>query len=731
LTRPPNPLARRLFLAVVVSSFVLFSPAARANAPWDAYRLFLRGLLKDHAGHPAEAVPFYQQALQKDPEAVFVQRSLAEAALGAGRLDVALAAAERVAERAPRDAAAHVLLGRARLAAGRGDEAQTAFDRALRLDPSNLEALRWSTGQLRLTNPAVARDALERFLDANSETPQAEAVREGLADILRRQGDAAGAEAGWKKILKTDPDNREARLGLAGLFDVRGDTVAALSAYDSYLALFPEDADVLARVGQLEYIRGNHSRAEEAFARAAPEKSADPIFNFWRALAAQDDGRWEDAALYMSRTAASNPQAGVLLRLASYHQRLNRPRDTVHTLRRLQRAHPENADFLFYLAQAYEDGGWRRAAIRWYARAVKKDPRRADAEFHLGLNWDQLGRFARAVPHLRRAIDLDPHHHIALNYLGYLWADRNENLAEALELIQRAVALDPDNPAYRDSLGWALFRLGRWPEAETALAASVHPADDPLVWAHYGDVLNVRGKADEASRAWQEGVLLDPGNKELLDRLGVKGAITHVAPRTAARTLLKRVEGQFRQIQGVAAFVDVEGRWAGRAVAGRGVWHYRSPDRFRLEILGPFFAPEALMIHTASGTRWFPPESASPEAEAAFVFLGAVLSGEHFRRFDVPEVNLRFDGARLVYEAPFGRLAIEGREKTLVEAAVPARDGSEVRLRLGGYIEQDGLRVPTVIQVDTEAGRVALSLSRVKANPPDDASLFQAPPTAP
>jgi len=223
---------------------------------------------------------------------------------------------------------------------------------------------------------------------------------------------------------------------------------------------------------------------------------------------------------------------------------------------------------------------------------------------------------------------------------------------------------------------------------------------------------------------------LDPENKDLMDRLGVEGAI-RVDPRTAARTLLKGVEGQFRKIQGLAAFVNVEGRWGGRAMAGRGVWHYRFPNRFRLEILGSFFAPSALLLHTSSGTRWFPPESASPDAEAGIVLLGAVLSGEHFKRFDAADVAVRFDGSRLIYEAPFGRLVIEGKGKKLVEAAIPASDGSDVRLRLGAYVEQDGLRVPTMIQVDTTGGRFAMSLSHLKADPPEDASLFQFPPSVP
>ena len=63
-----------------------------------------------------------------------------------------------------------------------------------------------------------------------------------------------------------------------------------------------------------------------------------------------------------------------------------------------------------------------------------------------------------------------------LNYLGYMNADRGVRLEEALQLIEKAVALDPENGAYLDSLGWALFRLDRLDEAEQYAARAPSPS---------------------------------------------------------------------------------------------------------------------------------------------------------------------------------------------------------------------------------------------------------------
>ena len=56
---------------------------------------------------------------------------------------------------------------------------------------------------------------------------------------------------------------------------------------------------------------------------------------------------------------------------------------------------------------------------------------------------------------------MQPDFAAALNYLGYMNADRRVKVAEAVGLIEKAIALDPENGAYLDSLGWALFRQDR------------------------------------------------------------------------------------------------------------------------------------------------------------------------------------------------------------------------------------------------------------------------------
>ena len=101
-----------------------------------------------------------------------------------------------------------------------------------------------------------------------------------------------------------------------------------------------------------------------------------------------------------------------------------------------------------------------------------------------------------------------------------MWADKGVHLQEALDLVQKAVKLDPDNGAYIDSLGWVLFKLGRNEEALVQLRRAVDLIkDDATLCGHLADVLLKVGKTEEALTVLHHASELDPVNKEISEKL--------------------------------------------------------------------------------------------------------------------------------------------------------------------------------------------------------------------
>jgi tetratricopeptide (TPR) repeat protein len=132
-----------------------------------------------------------------------------------------------------------------------------------------------------------------------------------------------------------------------------------------------------------------------------------------------------------------------------------------------------------------------------------------------GVSHERNGDWPAAEADFRQALALNPDQPQVLNYLGYSFVDRGENLDEALQLIERAVAAEPQSGYIVDSLAWAYFRLGRYADAvEPMERASLLEPVDPVVTDHLGDVYWAVGRVLEAQFQWRRALSFDPDEAE-------------------------------------------------------------------------------------------------------------------------------------------------------------------------------------------------------------------------
>jgi tetratricopeptide (TPR) repeat protein len=235
--------------------------------------------------------------------------------------------------------------------------------------------------------------------------------------------------------------------------------------------------------GLQHLLAGQRARAVPLFRQALTEKLPDErklacYFYLTRALALEDQ---PDEALQVANQAAAEfPDAP-----------------------RLQ-AQP---GWVQYYAKRYEEA--ERSYLALLARfddqpaPVVRDSLR-DARLVLSNICVQRNRLAQAEEWLEQVLDEFPEDVGALNDLGYLWADQGKYLNRAYEMTSRAVAGEPDNVAYRDSFGWALYRLGRISEAIQELEKAVAGEDpDGVILDHLGDAYLQAERKTEAVATWR------------------------------------------------------------------------------------------------------------------------------------------------------------------------------------------------------------------------------------
>jgi tetratricopeptide (TPR) repeat protein len=164
------------------------------------------------------------------------------------------------------------------------------------------------------------------------------------------------------------------------------------------------------------------------------------------------------------------------------------------------------------------------AAEQLLNTALNKFPNETDLLFARVLYYDSQSNRDGSERDLMQIISMQPEDSRALNHLGYMLADQTTRYEEALELIERAIAISPDDPAIIDSLGWALYKVARYEEALVQMRRAFAAFPDDEVASHLGEVLWALGHFDEAMRVWQDALVTDPESPliaEAIERLQV------------------------------------------------------------------------------------------------------------------------------------------------------------------------------------------------------------------
>jgi len=172
------------------------------------------------------------------------------------------------------------------------------------------------------------------------------------------------------------------------------------------------------------------------------------------------------------------------------------------------------------LARFYEHEKRNAEAEKAWAAAVARFPGHNGLAFDLANCRERLGDVAGAEAAVGDVLRREPENPTALNFLGYLWADHGRNLEQAVDMITRALAQEPENGAFIDSLGWAYFRLGRLGEARLQLERAARlTRGDAVVLEHLGDVYNEMRLKDLAKEQYRLSLAADPANTRLKAKL--------------------------------------------------------------------------------------------------------------------------------------------------------------------------------------------------------------------
>ena len=172
----------------------------------------------------------------------------------------------------------------------------------------------------------------------------------------------------------------------------------------------------------------------------------------------------------------------------------------------------------------------RERAEEHFKEALSNGFKEDDLYFSIGANLLALNQVDDAVTYFKMLFKKNPHHATALNHLGYTLVDLNRNADElkwGASLVDTALTIEPNNVAFLDSKGWALYRSGKYSEALTVMesvesrAANVPGmlTADTTVYAHLAAICEALHMNDRAVEYYKKMVLIMPKNASIKKRL--------------------------------------------------------------------------------------------------------------------------------------------------------------------------------------------------------------------
>ncbi len=399
---------------------------------------------------PAQAEQAYRKAVELEPAEVSHRRGLAQALMAGEKYPAALEQYNKLTELEPDDPENYLRLAQIYRQLRQLDRAEENLLHAKQRAPGSLEVIYYE---------AMIYEAQGRFDDA-----------------IRVLSDAV---AGVKSQPGLTPASRRT-LGI--LYEQLGRIYRDVENYAAAIFTFEEmlklgaDEDRRARVLMIDTYRANRdlARALEESHRALELYPKDRSIRVTHALLLGEKGNTDEAA---------------------------------KLLREMLAGSADDREIYLDLAQVYERGR-RFTEAETAARTAEKMPGRpAENEmvwFMLGAIFERQKKFDLAEEEFKRVLEVNPRNAPALNYYGYMLADLGTRLDEATELVKRALAEEPYNGAYLDSLGWAYFKQNRLAEAEGSLRKAVERnSHDPTIRDHLGDVYFKTGRIDLAAAEWE------------------------------------------------------------------------------------------------------------------------------------------------------------------------------------------------------------------------------------
>jgi tetratricopeptide (TPR) repeat protein len=381
--------------------------------------------------------------------------------------------------------------GSALVRAGRYSEAIEILREYVKLDPANAAAVGLLATSERRANQRLAA---------------IETLKAGIAKV--ESGVSADLQLELAQTYEELGRNEEAITQYEQIFESLLNSSSRGGLNPANASLFGEVVNRLVRVCRRA---GNQTKLQSALAKTRRViDEQNPLLDLITIEMLREDGKRREALELAQVTARRRPEDRALkFTEALILSEMKRFNESAELLRSMIKGDPENATddagVFLILSSVQMQAGQLKAAEESARKALELNPDDAEALIQLSSVFDRAKQHGESEKILRDLLKREPDNATALNNLGYFLIERGVGSEEALKLIEQAIAIDPIQGSFLDSLGWAHFKLGNVEKARQYLEkALIYARRNSTIHEHLGDVLREAGRVAEARKQWEK-----------------------------------------------------------------------------------------------------------------------------------------------------------------------------------------------------------------------------------
>lgn len=318
-----------------------------------------------------------------------------------------------------------------------------------------------------------------------------------------------------EKALVLVPDQYELLLTKARILKQTGNFRQSMAVCNELIQKFPDDYSGYCLRSNAWFLSGHYEQAMQDARKACEVAPDNPNSLIARAFVNMQMGRYEEALTDFRLTLARDPDVYDALRgEGKCLSMLGRDFEALSCFNKLRRAHPDDPDIDYEIADVLFSAGYLNDCEKACRRCLQNDDAYANAYVILGMIAMRREEDDLARGLLQRAIALEPDNPFALNELAYLThLDGDDD--QAIELVHQALDQSEDYADAWCNKGMILYYRSEFDQAAAAFLQAIQLAPDHVTaWIGRGNTLAQQCDFDEAQLCYDQALQLDPASAD-------------------------------------------------------------------------------------------------------------------------------------------------------------------------------------------------------------------------